>query len=98
MKVQLTSRFKKAAKKLPTSLKKELEKAIDVVCKNPDIGEMKKGDLSGVRVHKFKMQKQLTLLAYLYDKERKEVTITFVAFGSHENFYSNIKKYVNHSF
>ncbi|ODN41531.1 type II toxin-antitoxin system RelE/ParE family toxin [Piscirickettsia litoralis] len=95
MKIQLTTRFRKAAKKLPTSLKKELEKAINVVCKEPDIGEVKKGDLGGVRVYKFKMQKQLTLLAYVYDKDKDEIIITFVTFGSHENFYTEVKKYVN---
>lgn len=34
---------------------------------NPNIGEQKKGDLAFLRVHKFKMNKQLTLLGYSFD-------------------------------
>jgi len=45
-----------------------------------------KNDL--IRVYKFKMQNQLTLLAYLLSQEQ----ITLLALGSHENFYQDLKQ------
>ncbi len=47
------------------------------------------GDLSGVLVYKFKMVKQLTLLAYTCHDQT--ITLTFLAFGTHENFYRDPK-------
>jgi len=35
-----------------------IEDAVDVVCTTPDIGEMKTGDLSGIRVYKFPFNRQ----------------------------------------
>ncbi len=55
----------------------------------PTIGERKKGDLSFLRVYKFKMVKQLTLLGYSY--EDGTVTLELIALGPHENFYRDIK-------
>lgn len=56
---------------------------------SPLIGEEKSGDLKGVPVYKFKMVKQLTLLAYHYDNQL--ITLTFISIGSHENFYPDLK-------
>ena len=61
--------------------------------KTPLLGARKKGDLSDVLVHKFKLTKQETLLAYCYEEaEEAEETITLLALGSHENFYRDLKK------
>ncbi|MBI5606197.1 MAG: type II toxin-antitoxin system RelE/ParE family toxin [Deltaproteobacteria bacterium] len=56
---------------------------------NPEIGELKKGDLKGLRVLKFKYNRQLYLLSY----EMKERSLNLYLIGSHENFYSKLKKY-----
>ena len=85
-----TRRFEKAVKKLHKSQKNDLDKAIRTIVENPNCGEEKKGDLAGTRVYKFKMQKQLTLLAYEY--ESKTITLTLMAIGSHENFYRDLKQ------
>ena len=82
--------FKKAVKKLHKKQKTDLDNAIRELLKNPYIGEQKKGDLSFLRVHKFKMLKQLTLLGYSY--EDGTVTLELMALGSHENFYRDVKK------
>ncbi len=66
-----------------------VNKAIQEIIDNPFIGEQKKGDLSFVRVYKFKVLKQLTLLAYTYDDDK--IILTFLALGSHENFYQMLK-------
>ena len=57
---------------------------------NPLSGEQKKGDLLFLRVCKFKMVKQLTLLGYSYEDD--SVTLELIALGSHENFYRDVKK------
>ena len=49
----------------------------------------KVGDLSGVFVHKFKINKQLILLSYTLDGSE----INLLTLGSHENFYRDLKRY-----
>ncbi|MBY0580854.1 MAG: type II toxin-antitoxin system RelE/ParE family toxin [Rickettsiales bacterium] len=53
------------------------------------IGSAKKGDLYGVKVYKFNMINQLTLLAYNYDTHSN--VITLLALGMHEGFYKDLK-------
>ena len=81
-----SNRFKKAYKKLHTNQLGEINDAIETVIKNPGIGEQKKGNLSWLRVYKFMVLKQLTLLGYSVEGN----TLTFVAIGSHENFYRDL--------
>lgn len=85
-----TQNFKKAVKKLHHNQKMDLDKAIKELMGDPMLGEQKKGDLLFLRVYKFKMVKQLTLLGYCY--EDGTVTLELIALGSHENFYRDIKK------
>ena len=85
-----TPSFKKAVKKLKPDQKKELDSAIKVLMAKPALGELKKGDLAFLRVYKFKMSKQLTLLGYSFNDGT--LTLELMALGSHENFYRNIKR------
>lgn len=87
MKVKMTNTFEKAARKVHRNQIKHIEDAIDEIVKNPEIGELKKGDLAGVYVYKFRINKQLILLAYIHDKSE----ITLLSLGSHENFYRDLK-------
>ncbi|MCP5098230.1 MAG: type II toxin-antitoxin system RelE/ParE family toxin [Chloroflexi bacterium] len=84
-----TPSFKKTVKKLHKNQKKDLDNAIRTLMEDPTMGERKKGDLSYLRVYKFKMVKQLTLLGYSY--EDGTVTLELIALGPHENFYRDIK-------
>lgn len=86
-----TPTFKKAVKKLHANQKKDLDNAIKALMEDPLLGEQKKGDLSFLRVHKFKMVKQLTLLGYSY--EDGTVILELMALGSHENFYRDVKRF-----
>ncbi|WP_041758011.1 type II toxin-antitoxin system RelE/ParE family toxin [Psychrobacter arcticus] len=81
--------FKKAVKKLHKNQKADLDSAVRAIIDNPDIGAQKAGDLSSVRVYKFKMLKQLTLLAYQIDDGQLVLTLLMV--GTHENFYRDVK-------
>jgi mRNA-degrading endonuclease RelE of RelBE toxin-antitoxin system len=85
-----TPSFKKAVKKLHKNQKMELDSSIKKLIENPLLGDQKKGDLIFLRVYKFKMLKQLTLLGYSY--EDGTVTLELIALGSHENFYRDVKK------
>ena len=84
-----TPTFKKAVKKLDKNQKMDLDNAIRQLLTDPYLGEQKKGDLSFLRVYKFKMVKQLTLLGYSY--EDGTVTLELIALGAHENFYRDVK-------
>ncbi len=90
MNVVQTGLFLKAVKKLHANQKADLDLAVKAIMNEPDIGQSKTGDLSGVLVYKFKMVKQLTLLAYTYHDQT--ITLTLLALGTHENFYRDIKK------
>ncbi|MCA1771947.1 MAG: type II toxin-antitoxin system RelE/ParE family toxin [Halomonas sp.] len=85
-----TPTFKKAVKKLKPNQKKDLDLAIKELMANPNIGEQKKGDLGFLRVHKFTMNKQMTLLGYSFDDGA--LVLELMALGSHENFYRDIKQ------
>ncbi len=85
-----TPTFKKAVKKLNTHQKKDLDGAVKELVSNPALGQSKKGDLAFLRVYKFKMVKQLTLLGYSY--QDGTVTLELMALGAHENFYRDMKR------
>ena len=90
MQVVQTRQFEKAYKKLHKNQLVDANRAIQDVMMNPLIGTQKRGDLSDVRVYKFQMVNQLTLLAYSY--EEGHLVLTFMALGPHENFYRNLKR------
>lgn len=82
--------FGRIYKKLKSNQLKFVNEVINTILNNPLIRERKIGDLNGVRVYKFKTLDQLTLLAYDYDEDKKELTLLFLS--SHENFYNQLKK------
>lgn len=85
-----TPTFKKAVKKLQPNQKKDLDLAVKDLMADPSIGEQKKGDLAFLRVHKFKMNNQPTLLGYSFNDG--SLVLELMALGSHENFYRDIKQ------
>jgi hypothetical protein len=92
MDIQQTNRFKKAYKKLHPRALTEANSAIERIIADPAIGEQKAGDLAWLRVYKFSMQNQLTLIGYSAEPESgAEGRLTLVDLGSHENFYRDIK-------
>lgn len=88
-----TPTFRRLVKKLHAPDKKLLDKAVLAIAANPDLGELKKGDLGGVQVYKFKMHSQEFLLAYRLQPTRAEPTaLELLSLGSHENFYADLKR------
>ncbi len=84
------SPFRKFVKKQTRPLQLSSEDEIEKILENPSIGESKKGDLLGFRVHKFSFKKQRLLIAYKVSPNE----MLFYMVGSHENFYRKLKKYV----
>ena len=89
MKIQQTNSFIKAYKKYHQNQLKEINAAIQKVIDNPRVGDKKIGDLNEIFVYKTKVIAQLILIAYWY--KDNELTLTFIAIGSHENFYRDLK-------
>lgn len=93
LEVLVTPTFAKAAKKLHAKDKTAVDKAVKAVANNPAIGEEKKGDLAGIFVHKFKINKQEILLAYqLHPTKIRPHSVILLSLGSHENFYAELKR------
>ena len=80
--------FKKSYKKLPNCHQLKINEAIREIINNPKIGDEKKGDLSGVYVYKFKIDRQQFLLAYEWDPKQR----ILLALGVHENCYRDPKR------
>jgi len=83
--------FAKQKKKLKKNQIKKLDNAIRTIMENPSIGDSKLGDLQGVRVYKYKISNNQILLAY----EVVESTLYLYSFGSHQNFYRELRKYLH---
>ena len=87
--IKIAASFERVAKKFHRNQISQLEDAIDELAKNPELGELKNGDLASIRVYKFRINNQLMLLAYQYDEIKKEITL--LSIGVHENFYRDLK-------
>ncbi len=85
-----TPTFKRAVKRLHKQQKHDLDEAVRAIAEDPTMGDAKVGDLAGVRVYKFKMDKQMTLLAF--EPMETEDAVKLLALGSHENFYRDLKR------
>ena len=91
--VLVTPSFASAAKKLHPEDKAVLDAAVQAVARDPALGAEKRGDLNGVWVYKFKLNKQETLLAYRLQPDKlSPQELVLLALGPHENFYAQLKR------
>lgn len=90
MKCLYKSPFKRFVKKQSRSFQLAIEDEVEKVSDNPQIGEVKSGDLTGFSVHKFKFQRQEYLIAYRLSDNH----LIFYMVGTHENFYRDLKRYL----
>ncbi len=89
MEALFTPISRRFVKKQSVPLQLAVQDEVDRIIADPDIGEGKKGDLAGFRVHKFRFHRQEYLIAYEAGDER----LLFVMIGPHENFYRDLKNY-----
>jgi len=92
MRLLITPTFQRTVKKLHHREKADLDQAVRVIASNPMIGEIKVGDLAGIRVYKFRLGNQMCLLAY---RVVEEDTVKLLMVGPHENFYRDLKRLDN---
>jgi mRNA-degrading endonuclease RelE of RelBE toxin-antitoxin system len=85
-------KYNRIKKRLPLPLRRQINLIEDEIALNPYLSERKKGDLKEVFVKKFSLLGEEYLIAYQVDEREKEVI--FLAKGGHENFYSDLKRYV----
>jgi mRNA interferase RelE/StbE len=88
MRIFVTPTFERTVKKLHRKQKTKLDEAVRTVASQPEVGESKVGDLTGVQVYKFRMGNLLCLLAY---RVLDESTLKLLMVGPHENFYRDLK-------
>jgi hypothetical protein len=94
--------FSRFVKKAHKPLQLAIEDTVEEICEDPEIGELKVGDLAGIRVYKFKFNRQEYLVAYRPPKPEgleqslkvELLIIDFYQVGSHENFYDDLKRYL----
>ena len=90
MKIIQSRSFEQRVKKFNQAQKVILDEQIRLMLENPNIGDEKKGDLSEVYVHKFKIKTILYLLAYRFYEDRLEM----IMIGPHQNYHRDLKNYL----
>lgn len=91
--VLVTPSFARTIKKLHARDKLVVDKAVKAVANDPALGDEKKGDLAGIFVYKFKLNRQEVLLAYqLHPSKLHAISVLLLSLGAHENFYAELKR------
>ena len=85
--------FEQKVKKLPKQEKEILDREIRRIAEDPLIGEEKKGDLTGIFVHKFTLSATHYLLAY----RKVGQDLELIMIGPHENYYRDLKQYLKNT-
>jgi mRNA-degrading endonuclease RelE of RelBE toxin-antitoxin system len=81
--------FKRDLRKLHSEQKQNLLLAIKDISDSKVEGIPKRFDLAGVFIYKYKAGQNEVLIAYEFVGQN---TVRFLKFGSHENFYRDLKR------
>ncbi|MFZ4379018.1 MAG: type II toxin-antitoxin system RelE/ParE family toxin [Polynucleobacter sp.] len=98
MKIYYKRPFAQFVKKSRKPLQLVIEDKVILVCKNPELGKQKLGDLHDLFIYKFRFNSQEYLMAYKYGLNENNLEILWIDFykiGCHENFYSELKKFIH---
>jgi hypothetical protein len=98
MKIHYKRPFVQFVKKSRKPLQLVIEDKVIAICKSPELGEKKKGDLQDFFVYKFRFNNQEYLMAYKYGPHEINLEILWIDFykiGNHENFYAELKKFIH---
>lgn len=98
MKIYYKRPFVQFVKKSRKPLQLVIEDKVILVCKNPELGKQKLGDLHDLFIYKFRFNSQEYLMAYKYGLNENNLEILWIDFykiGCHENFYSELKKFIH---
>ncbi|WP_307150012.1 type II toxin-antitoxin system RelE/ParE family toxin [Robertmurraya andreesenii] len=86
-------RILKKVEKSNSKLYEEFIKHQEEILKEPSIGSPLKGDLKDLRSLDFKFQQVSLRICYQYFEGDNH--IIFVYFGTRENFYKDVKRYLH---
>lgn len=97
--IKTTPRFNKASKKLAkgnASIATKIVESMDAIRTNPYIGDLKHGDLKGIRCLDFYVSGTNYELAYdIEEDEDGNITIVLLLLiGTRENFYNELKRFL----
>ena len=90
MKIFQSRSFEREVKRFSKKEKQRLDEEVKKIFKDQTLGVEKRGDLRGVFVHKYKVQKFQYLLSYRIVSGNIEL----IMIGSHQNFYRDLKGYL----
>jgi mRNA-degrading endonuclease RelE of RelBE toxin-antitoxin system len=91
--IEQSTRFGKAKRRLHAKQQLTVDDQVKKLVEDPLAGEAKSGPLAGVRVVKFKVDKQQFLLAYEFNEKRNVIELLDI--GAHENFYKDLRDYLD---
>ncbi|MBI4634797.1 MAG: type II toxin-antitoxin system RelE/ParE family toxin [Candidatus Rokubacteria bacterium] len=91
--VEQSARFARSKRRLHPKGQLALDDQVKKLMESPLGGEPKTGALAGVRVVKFKVDRQQLLLAYQFNERRNVIELLDV--GPHENFYRDLQEYLD---
>ena len=77
------------------NLKKLFEDAIKNISENPQVGQVKTGNLSGIYAYGFNYNKISYRIAYKVEVNDDGTLTIIIMAGVHENFYKKLKEYLN---
>jgi mRNA-degrading endonuclease RelE of RelBE toxin-antitoxin system len=98
MSIKYIRPFAQFVKKSRKPLQLAIEDVVIALCKNPEMSEQKIGDLRDIYVYKFRFNSQKYLIAYQYGVDNKNLKMLWIDFykvASHENFYTELKKFIH---
>ena len=93
--IKFLPRAEKEIKKIKDKkLKGKIKDALIKLSENPYIGQAKKGDLSGIYGYDVYYNKTNYEISYkIYEVDNKKIIV--IVIGTRENFYKELKKYIN---
>lgn len=92
--IRYLSPAKKYFKKLKEKgLKQKYYEVIQHLVRDPYQGELKKGDLAGLRTTRFHHNQVEYRIAYYIEEDKDSSLVIILSAGTRENFYEDIKQY-----
>jgi mRNA interferase RelE/StbE len=75
-------------------LKENIWKAVDEIRENPNVGDAKKGDFSGILCYDIYYQKTNYEIAYRVSHQEDGSILVVIMAGTRENFFEVLKRYM----
>lgn len=85
----------KKIKRTDRALYDKMVDGINAICRDPDIGDPKKGDLKGYSSLDISHLRTNYELCYTLDVNENGDLVVIVMMGPRENFWDDVKRYIN---